>query len=1468
MRWRKLFRSIAAWSVGPPLVIVSAVIGTMLVLLYSPPGRAITVRALTQFISGSIAGQVSIGSIRGSIFRHVVMEDVAVHDSTGAMLARVPRLEARYLLPELLAGRIVIRELDLRQPEVHIARLRRGRWSYQEVFRAGGGGDGPPPRVELRSVVVHDATIRVDVPITPGPPKQPISARGAMPAQPEITDGSDGPVRIYRARGVNARLPLVRISTPEDDPILVEIASLSGRLSDPDLSIVALEGQVVTKADSLRFNFSEAALPGTVVHGSGAVRWPQDTIRYDFALDADTVALRDLRWIQPDFPDWTGRGSVVALSTTNRHSEFVLENLQLGDSSSRAAGRLVAILDVDRGFGVRDLDLVLDNVSLEVARPYLDTLPLSGWATGRLKANGYQSLMQLSGSVAFRDGLTPRPVTSTFDFSGSLAMGEGGATFRNFVLTESSVDLATVTAQVPAVALPGRMRLVGRLDGPFQDVTFQGTAEHESPEGALSRMIGTVRLDTRRDPLALEMDARFDRLSFDGLRSGYPALTPRGGVSGRVIASGPLDSLAIDADLTGDIGDVVARGVIGATAPRYRFENLLLDVRRLDVDAVIGRGGNTAINGLMVINGVIDSGVAPVGNVRLDLGQSRIEGITLAGVSGDISSDGRLMTFDSLRADWASGSVRAEGTLGWTAADSGSLHVEAAGFSLEPFDSLARAKLKLEPDSLNFRRLGGTASLRVDVLGSLEDPAIDGRVEAEQVQIDDWTLRKLTADVRADSLSSKGIQLDATVDSIGKGRQLGTDVHLVVGGSADSLSAAVSGNLRDSRLSLGGWRIAQPDGDQLGIDSLRLDLPRQQWTLDRPAVLTVTDRIITLSDTMVLSTVDGSGLMMLSGAVPGSGTAELSASVIGLDLADIYAVMGRDTAEVGGIAQVDFRLSGTRNAPLLRGNAMVTGPRFGEANPPLLRAAYDYADRTARANVAFWRLGEPVLEIDATVPFDLALAPRTQRRLPGPIEIRATADSAELAIIEAFTNSVRSTTGAMSLDLTVGGTWDDPRLSGTAAVYDGRTTIPNLGVRYSPIRGTATFDGDSLIVERLTLASDEGELAIEGSVRFEDLQRTSLNLELTSRRFLAINVPGFLVARPTGTVTLTGSLTRPVLRGNSITISSSDVYFADIINKNVLDLEDPAYRDFVDIDEIRRLGLGTAFQNRFLDSLRIENLRVVVGSDVWLRSAEAEIQLEGSVQVSKTGKDYNVAGTLDTPRGEYTLNFRGIISRKFTIERGTVTYLGTSDLNAELDLQASYLVRAYDGDEIPVVARITGTIQVPRVELSSPGRDLPEREILSYLVFGRSEFQLAGNTAGQAGREYLLQAWLTALSGEFERTLVQESGLGLDLFEIRPGIPARGTDVGSFTSVAAGVQLGPRWFVTVNAGFCLGGGQQESLSARNFGASVEYRIARDWRAQASAEPVQSCIGTRLGDGFNNIPRRYQLGGDLLWEREY
>lgn len=1468
MGWRRMIRRVAAWSVGPPLVLLAAVVGTTLALLYSPPGRALTARLATEYITARVAGRVEIGAIRGGLLRHLVLEGVTIEDSTGAPFLSAPRIEVRYSLPELLAGRIILSGLLLERPIIHLVRLREGRWNYQKIFRSGGEPGGAPPRVELRDVVIRSGTIRVDAPIARQPVKEPISARGAEPAQPEVAVTAEGLMRVYRATGVQAVLPHVRVSTPNDDPIRVVIERLAARLSDPAVEIVTARGELLTKADSLRFDLDLVQLPATRVSGSGAVRWPDDTVRYDFTMVADTVALADLRWIQPDFPDWSGRGQVTALSTSNRHTEFRLTDLVLGAGDTRAAGQVVAIVDEDRGFGVRDLDLLLRDVSLETLRPYLDTLPFAGALTGRLRADGYRSLLTLSGDLAFLDALPPGDPRSTFAFSGGVAFGgAAGATFRGFTLEQALVEMATVREQVPAVILPGRLRLVGRLDGPWQDAVFVGTAEHLAPNDALSRMTGTVRLDTRGEILGLAMDVRFDRLSFDALRTGYPDLTPRGGLTGDLVAGGRLDSLVIAANLAGDIGTVEAQGTMGVFEGGYTFDSMRLDVHRLDAEAVLGRGQATALNGRLAMHGTIDSAAPPVGHLTLDLGQSRIGGFTVDGVRGTIRSDGVLARFDSVVAGWATGRIVADGALGWVAPDSGSLAVDAAGFSLTNFDSLARATLPIERDTLSPRPLDGLARAQFTLHGSLERLGVEGLFEAEDLVLDAWQVGVFTARVDAESLSTTGGTVSIAADSVRHGDFLARDLALELEGTPDSLAFAGSGRLGQLATRLGGWRTVLGDSAaRIGVDSLQLDFPTQRWRLLEPALAAVSARRIVLMDTVELRTTDGGGLVTLAGEIPGDGAGELVASVVGLNLADVYAVLERDTSAVGGLASADFRLGGTRESPTLRGNAMVTGPTFRDASPPLVRAAFDYRDQRLRSNLTFWKLGDPVLEVDVAVPYDLALAARDDRTLPGPIDIRAIADSADLAILEAFTTSVRSTRGWMALDLGVTGSWDDPRLVGTASVTDGRMTIPNLGVRYGPIIGSARFTGDSMVVDTLLLSSGEGDLVIEGVVRFEELSRAVLDLRLTSQRFLAMNVPGFMRLRPTGTVTLTGPLLQPVMRGNLVTITDSDVYFTDLITKDVIDLENPAYADLVDVEELRRQQLGAAFQNRFLDSLRIDNIRFVVGNDVWLRSTGAtNIQLEGSVQVSKVNRDYRVAGELTTPRGDYQLQVGGIINRTFQIERGTVRYVGTPDLNAELDIQASHTVFAADGDEIPIVASITGTIEVPQVTLSSPGRTINERDLYSYLIFGRPEFQVASGSGGQGAlAAQTIEAAAAVLSGEFGRTATQE--LGLDLFELRPRFSAGGLSPEGI-SLAAGVQLGSRWFVTLNAGLCLRGQEQQALSARNLGASIEYRFARDWRLQASAEPVQGCTSA-LSDALSTTTRRYQFGGDLLFSREY
>jgi translocation and assembly module TamB len=356
-------------------------------------------------------------------------------------------------------------------------------------------------------------------------------------------------------------------------------------------------------------------------------------------------------------------------------------------------------------------------------------------------------------------------------------------------------------------------------------------------------------------------------------------------------------------------------------------------------------------------------------------------------------------------------------------------------------------------------------------------------------------------------------------------------------------------------------------------------------------------------------------------------------------------------------------------------------------------------------------------------------------------------------------------------------------------------------------------------------------------------------------------VRNFLTFTGTGGLRLRGPLFQASLTGD-LNANSGLLYFADLVSKRIIDLEDPTIADLVDTTLLRsqNLSIGAKFQNRFLDSLTIQNLRVQLGSDVWLRSNEANIQLGGEVVLSKAGRTYTPSGTLDALRGSYTLKI-GPVTRDFTVERGSVRYFG--DLNAGLDIRAEHVVRAVRGEEIPVIANITGTLYAPKVTLESTlNPPISETDLVSYLVTGHP-----ANEAVSLGQTNTLETGLSyfssALSSELERALIQDLGVPLDLIEIRPGVSG-GRGAQSLTQLAAGWQLGSKTFLTLNAGFC-----PENLAQFNYenlGASLEFRFSREWSLTTSVEPtLQSC---RRDFGFLRSNNPYQIGSDIRWEREF
>jgi autotransporter translocation and assembly factor TamB len=1162
---------------------------------------------------------------------------------------------------------------------------------------------------------------------------------------------------------------------------------------------------------------------------------------------------------------------VTGTSLSGARTEWDIRELSVGAGSSRVSGRLTAITDIYRGLGFRDLRLTLQNLNLDVPRAYLDTLPFHGTVSGALEADGFFDRMTVALDWEFTDSLVAGGATSRISLAGPLRFATEGLAFENAALRSSDVDLRTVQVQAPAVVLQGRLAAEGTLNGPLDNVEFQGTAVHRDGDGPASRLTGLVRLDTRGEVLGLSTDVVLDSLVFAGIQPSFPSLDARGALGGTAKLDGTLEHLAVDLDVGGGLGQVRAQGAVTLSPPHYGADSLRVSFARFDLSNLVRTAPATRLTGRLFASGRADAGAAPVGNLSMQLGRGTVAGFTLDSTQVVLHAGDSLITVDTVVTEWRGGRLDGHGAIGWTSPRSGdaTFHVEAT--SLAVFDSLALAVTGLTRDTTPGldAPLGGRGQADVVLSGALPGLRVRGTATFDSLRwlgyrariasaALDWNRgdSTLTAQVAADSFWLRTLRYSG--------------VTARVAGRTDSMSwtaAIAAGEMGSAR---GGGRLQRlPDATLLGADSLALDLAGRAWALDRPMTARITDSVIAM-DTARLVTADRSGSIELAGSIPRAGPGALTLNAVGVELRDIYGLLQRDTTGVGGVVAADVGLQGTARQPELQGKASLTGGRIGDFQAPLIRTTFDYRDHLLQSDLTFWRDGTSIVEVNARLPLDLALSGAKTRQLPGPLNIVAKGDSVDLAILEAFTPNLRQVTGRLDLDARVEGQWDSPRLAGSARVRDGAATVPDLGVRYEEIRGTVLLSGDSLTTDSLHLGGRFGHLDIEGGIRLERLTRPVFNLRLAGEDFEVMNVPDFMAIRATTDLRLSGSVFHPNLTGSS-RITNSVIYFADLVEKDIVNLEDPLFADLVDTLALRRYNLGAAFQSRFLDSLAIRDLRLDIGEGVWLRSAEANFQLEGNLLVNKVPLregvryPYRLDGDLDVPRGTYTLRAGGVINRTFTVERGAVRYFG--DLNADLDIQARHIVRAPQRgtEDIPVIVHITGTLEVPKLTLTTPPDRPPmtEGQLISLLTVGTADPLALGTREQQAA--FLRSVAVNALASELQRSLVSTERAPFDVLEIRPGISSGPVGSSSPTQLAVGRALTNNLFVTANAGFCLGSGQA-TFNARNLGATLEYRFNPVLRGQLSAEPVQTCLAR--GVDIFGTTRRYQFGAELRWDRGY
>ena len=1471
------------------LALVASALGTVTAMMRTPPGRDLLARLLSEESNRLVRGSITIGRIRGDFVSTLTLDSVVIRDTTGALLADVGQLDLRFRLANLLSKRFLFDAVRAVAPRLEVTKHRGGRMNYQEILKLDEGppGTGPGTLLQLDRLEIVDGQLTIRTPWNPDgrltTDTQRDSALAAERARPgrTIEAGAlptDSLMLVRVVSRLHGRFPSMRISSPDRRPFSTTIDSLAAAVSDPGLTIRDLKGEVTQGGDSLLFRLNRAALPATVVSGSGRLDWPADTVLYQFALSATAVDLADLRWVSPEFPALAGVGQVTANSLAGSRTEYDITGLDLRGGGSRVRGDMVAILDSYRGLGFRGLSLLLQNFDLETVRPYLDTLPFAGRIAGPLTATGFFDRMSVEADWQFADGRVEGGASNRVAFAGDLSFGGAeGIVFHETALRRSDFDLRTVRMVTPAVRLDGRLVLDGSLAGPWRNVVFDGRVEHQDGDRPMSALTGRTRLDTRGALLGVDAVLTVDTLAFDGIRRSFPTTPMRGSVRGSVRLAGFMDSVRIEADVAGAIGHYRVTGEAGLLPPRWEARGLRIDFTNADVAMVGGRGPSTRLTGRLDLSGRIDSLVAPEAGLALRLQAGRIADLAIDSGSMRLSVHDSLLTVDTAAVHWLGGGFFSRGTLGWFEPHRGTLSVEAVALSLAPFDSLLASLASLARGQISEEDLlSGRGRFGATVTGSLDRFVVKGSARVDSVGWFDSRLR-----LGSGTLTAEGGRLDSlrfrtafTIDTVVRGRLVFDDLGVLADGSPTDFRWTVGGGGRGgSRLTAsGGWSDPVKGPRVFKVDSLAVAVGGRRWVLERPTAVVLDS--VAITDSVVLATDDGSGLIELSGSLPGRDQGRAEIRALGVALGDLYALAQRDTTGLRGLVAIDARISGTQKAPTFRGSATVTGPVVGDVVAPLVRTVFNYEDRVLQANLTFWRTGRPVLDVDAVLPLDLALAAVSRRQLAGPIAIRGRADSVDLGVIEAFTPNLRKVLGTLAVDATVGGTWDTPRLGGYLQVRDGAAYVPGLRVTYGPINGRIRMSGDSLIADSIVVRSGFGSATIGGGMRLERLTHPVLGLTLSAADFDLIDVPDYLTLRATGDVALAGPIERPVMTG-SARATSTVLYFSDLITKDIVNLEDPANADLVDTTALRAQNIRAQFQSRFLDSLAIRDLRFRIGQDVWLRSNEANIQLEGQVTVNKERRqsrrsEYRISGQLTTPRGAYTLKL-GPVFRTFTVDRGTVQYFNTSDLNAQLDVSAQYVVRTGAGggqDEYPVIARITGTLLVPKLNLASePGRaPMSERDLLSLLVTGSNSSGFLARSGEVFNPQLLASLASSAFLSEIERALISSPNAAFDLIEIRPGVAQGNTlfsNGGSVTQLSLGRQLGRRLFATLNLGGCL---QRFEFARQYFGATIEYRLHPSLKFQIAAEPVQSC----LAQSATPLTRsnRYQFGADLKWDRDY
>ena len=1475
---------------------------------------------IERLVSPNVKGKLHIGRITGLSFGGAVIDSAEIRGPDDSLFVAVGRIQVEWDPRDLIDRRTLIRLLVVDRPIVHLRKFPNGRWNYKDVFRSGpskprvpGAERGFQDYIVADSVIVRGGTVFVSMPWRPddtlrAAKRDSAIARNLTRRDKDIHRMGDGFEKTWRWERIELVSGYTRLADPDSVGRLFQIARLDADEFDPPFKFRNVRGGVRQTADSLWLDLSHFDLPGSTGKGAGKVVWGSDLpTRYDLRIVGDSVSLSDVSWVYPTLPT-TGGGSMV-LNIRNQRNlsiiDYAISDMDVRSTRSRLLG------DMTFGVGgpvliVKDLALRAEPVNFDLLRtlaggpfPY----DWQGNLTGTVRARGgpVNRFRVDEARIAFDDANVPGAVTRATARGELDILFPAFTTFRGFDVDVAQLDLRTVQFLNPNFPrLNGIISGTATLDSLWLDVRFRDAdLTHRDGPGEPTRATGNGRVTIGDTFTSYDVALNTQPLSFTTLAHAYRevALPFRGSYQGPLRIQGTLDDLAITTELTGPAGTFAYDGRVDGYPVSYGARGTLtfanLDVRALFANDTMP---TTSLTGRVELDVTADSASRDstlkslTGVVSATIERSFVDSMRIYQAVARLGFSGGRARVDTIRIESVAGVVSGRGAIGLTTAVNDSLaylvRVDSLGglrrylVSATPKDTAAAA------DSID-----GTVEVAGTIFGSIDSLRAVGSMTARDV----WMLGD-----RANGILG-GFEVTRAASGLAGTLSLRADTAVISNIAIETGTAFFkaenerNGIFKVDILSKNGPRLVVQGGAMLSgdttrvrLDSVTLAVRDHKLDLERPATITVQPDGFLL-DSIRLRDVN-SGVLAVSGSVPNEASVALSVRADSVELGDIGELIQAATP-FGGLASVTVDITGARLSPRITIRGSLDQPRFGDVRLDRATFGGTYANNRMETTADLFRGARSVLSVTASIPVDLALAEVPRRMLPDSLRGKVRSDSVELAILETVSPAVVNASGTFAANLDIGGVWPRPRLTGNLTISGGALgLVPLGGVRLSEINANLDFLGDSVQIQRFTVATREervGTMSLGGWISVADQENPRFDLTLGARDFHIIDRPrvAHLDMSASG-MRLAGSYERSVLTG-LITIDRGTVFIPELIDKQVISLDSPEVYSFIDTTLTTNRTLFPKAPPALLRGLAVNNVQVRMGNDVWLRSSEANINLGGAVEVTvghsaSSDRPFDqlaLDGTLTTNRGTYRLNL-GLLQRSFIVENGTVQFFGDPDFNPNLNINATHTVhRASSSNvgeqDIRIRVNIAGTLAQPRLTLSSADSllNISQTDLFSYLLTGAPSFSVSSQGATLS----LLRSFGSYLGdwlrGGIRFVDVVDIELGRQGLATGQGNLAGLNSVFSGARLTTGKQLGDRAFVSATTGLCqvqslLGGGSGTTNNPNlyeSLGVKLDYRLNENVGVSAGFEPPTSALlcnaGIGAARGFAPTPR--QWGFDIF-----